>query len=99
MSSVQELTAYLESRLKSTATGLEERASTLQAAESRLARREAQVGDLPATPCMLSGMPCATISKTLTFFRLLLLLCSWPCALIPSSDFLGKMFEMQLNTP
>ena len=47
MSSVQELTASLESRLKSTATDLEERASTLQAAESRLARREAQVGKYP----------------------------------------------------
>ena len=33
----------MESRLKSTAIDLEERASALQAAESRLARREAQV--------------------------------------------------------
>jgi len=40
----QELVASLEVRLKLTAADLEERASDLQAAESRVARREAQVG-------------------------------------------------------
>lgn len=39
----QEQLAALESRLKATATDLEERASDWQAAEGRVARREAQV--------------------------------------------------------